>query len=256
MIESGVAASESSGIFLRDFERSEGIVRTLDRSPRLPPAQASNLLPLTAALYEPLWRRQSLWLLSGGRTRVERELAELLRWAEGLGAGALLDVGCSSGLYARTLARAYPALEVHALDVSLPFLRRVALRSARDGLGLVAVHGDAAELPYRDRVFAALVSGGTLNELPDHRRALAEQARVLRPGGRLWHMYLTKAESTIGRSLQRSLQAAGLRFPDADEVVAAAAECGLELREQTRWPPVAIARFVRRSAAEQRQPTR
>lgn len=233
------------GRFVRDFDRRRGVVQTLDRIPRLPPAQASNLLPLVAAAYEPLWRRRSLRLLSGGAITTERELQLLTAWAAELRDDGLLDVGCSAGLYARTLARMRPDLEVHALDLSQAFLERLAARAEREELSIVPVRGDARALPYRDGAFAALTSGGTLNELRDVSAALTEQARILRPGGRMWQMFLISAPSRVGRAIQAGLRTGGLIFPTEDEVLRAAAAAGLELVTRELWPPVAVASFVR-----------
>jgi 2-polyprenyl-6-hydroxyphenyl methylase/3-demethylubiquinone-9 3-methyltransferase len=232
--------------FDRRYPRRNGVVRTLERSPRLGPAQRSNLLATTAMLYEPLWRRRSLALLSGGAIGTPRELAELRRWAGTLGEGRLLDVGSSSGLYARTIAAAAPQLEVHALDVSLAFLRELRRRAQRQGVEVVPVHGDAEGLPYRDGAFAAVAVGGTLNELRDPRRALVDQARVLHRGGALWQMFLVAAERPRGRRLQRLLSTGGIAFPTEETVLGWADEAGLELRSIERWPPVVIARFERR----------
>ena len=144
------------------------------------------------------------------------------------------------------LAHDHPALRVHALDISLPFLRTLVALAERDGLELTAVHGDALALPYRDGSFDAVASGGTLNELGSLPQALAEQARVLRPDGRLWSMHVVRAERPLGRALQRAMRAGGLRFPSADEVVELADRAGLELEAQALWPPLAITRFRRR----------
>lgn len=241
--------SESTPPFDRDYPLRDGVIRTLERRPRLSPAQRSNLFAATAALYEPLWRGRSLALLSGGATDTGRELTELGRWAAQLGGGRLLDVGASSGLYARTAAAADPALEVHALDVSLPFLRELRRREAGGGADVVAVHGDAEHLPYRDAAFDGAMVGGSLNELGDPERALAELGRVIRPGGRLWLMALVAAERPAGRALQRLAAAGGVRFPTEETLLGWAEGARLEPESLDRWPPVVIARLTRRGGA-------
>lgn len=45
--------------------------------------------------------------------------------------------------------------------------------------------GDATRLPFRDGLFDAALHFGGLNEFPDRRAAIAEMARVVRPGGRV-----------------------------------------------------------------------
>lgn len=63
-------------------------------------------------------------LLTLGDFSVARELELMLAWAQPTAGQAFLDAGCSAGLHARTLKKHEPGLEVHAVDFSLPFLRR------------------------------------------------------------------------------------------------------------------------------------
>jgi len=91
-----------------------------------------------------------------------------------------LDAGCGTGFQTAILEEmGYAA---HGLDLS-----RELLRAARGRLGGVPlIQGDVQALPYRDASFAAATCcGSTLSYVDDARRALAEIARVLRPGGRL-----------------------------------------------------------------------
>jgi SAM-dependent methyltransferase len=71
---------------------------------------------------------------------------------------------------------------VHGVDLSRELLR--AARKMLDHAPLV--QGDVQALPYRDSSFeAASCCGSVLSYVDDARQALAEIARVLRPGGRL-----------------------------------------------------------------------
>ena len=207
------------------------------RWPAMGPAQWSNHLWLTARLYEPLWRRRSVALLSGGTYSTERELRAMReRLALGVGA-SVVDLGCSAGLYARTLARA--GIDVTAVDVSLAFLREGARLATRDDVDVRFVRADVHALPFEDECFDGAVSGGSLNEFHDPRRALAEAARVLRVGAPLWLMYAARAESIGGRVLQVVLAASGLRFPAPTDVAAWAAAVGRgEERAERRGPGV------------------
>jgi arsenite methyltransferase len=45
--------------------------------------------------------------------------------------------------------------------------------------------GDATRLPIEDRSADVVISNGVLNLVPNKERAVAEIARVLRPGGRV-----------------------------------------------------------------------
>lgn len=93
----------------------------------------------------------------------------------------VLDLAAGTGVSTEELRRsgAYAV----ACDFSLGMLRAGRTHKARQGVPFVA--GDALHLPFADASFdAATVSFG-LRNVSDVPRALAELARVVRPGGRL-----------------------------------------------------------------------
>jgi SAM-dependent methyltransferase len=90
----------------------------------------------------------------------------------------VLEVGCGRGELAERMATELGA-DVVALDQSR---RMVELTRAR---GVGARVGDVQELPFADASFDVAVAAWMLYHVPDVDRALAELARVLRPGGRL-----------------------------------------------------------------------
>ena len=106
------------------------------------------------------------------------------RFIEWLGAPAQrswLDVGCGTGaLSASILAGAAPALVV-GIDQSADFVA-LAARDVDDRRAVFLV-GDATALPLAPQQLDTVVSGLVLNFLPDPRAAIAELARVARPGG-------------------------------------------------------------------------
>jgi SAM-dependent methyltransferase len=222
-----------------------GIVDAWAATGRRPPRGAAarvNAWRLTARVYEPLWRRRSLGLLTWGAFGTERELAALGNWLAPLAGAAALDVGCSAGLYARTLAAA--GAHVHALDASAAFLAEARRRANADGVELTLVRADAHALPYGDGGFDRVAVGATLNELADPARAVAEIARVLRPGGRAWFMYVRRA-APLGRPLQALLGLGGLRFPAPEDVDAWAAAADLHAIRNERRGPVVLALYGR-----------
>jgi SAM-dependent methyltransferase len=90
----------------------------------------------------------------------------------------VLEVGCGWGELAEWLARETGA-GVVAIDLSP---RMVELARGR---GVDAHVADVQELPFADGEFDVAVAAWMLYHVPDLERALAELARVLRPGGRL-----------------------------------------------------------------------
>ena len=112
----------------------------------------------------------------------DRRLARLERAMGRSVAGlALLNVGCGTGGFNGAAARA--GARAWGVDVD-----REAVAIARARLGCDSIACAAAEcLPFRAGAFDVVYCFSTLEHVVDARRALAEMARVLRPGG---HLYL------------------------------------------------------------------
>ncbi len=92
----------------------------------------------------------------------------------GEGSGALLDLGCGTGVYSVALAER--GWKVTGVDLSEDMLRR-----ARDR-GVSVVSADATDLPFGDGSFDAAVSIFTHSDFDDFPAAVREVARVLREG--------------------------------------------------------------------------
>jgi SAM-dependent methyltransferase len=99
----------------------------------------------------------------------------------------VLEVGPGYGYYSVTVARMrQPAGTLELLDVHRTLLDQSVARAAGQGLTNVsATLGDGRRLPYPDERFDAAFLVATLGEIGDDGKAIAELARVLRPGGRL-----------------------------------------------------------------------
>lgn len=91
--------------------------------------------------------------------------------------GRILEAGCGTGLILSRLARG--AQEAYGVDLSAGMLSHARKR------GLKVVQGSLTAIPFRDNYFDAVVSFKVLAHIPDIRGAVAEMARVTRPGGHL-----------------------------------------------------------------------
>jgi demethylmenaquinone methyltransferase/2-methoxy-6-polyprenyl-1,4-benzoquinol methylase len=112
----------------------------------------------------------------GQDARWRRAVADAL---DGLAEDArILDVGTGTVRLAQAVSERHPGAQVVGADFTLPMLRR-----APPELGRTAA--DALKLPFRDGQFDAVISGFLVRNLADLERGLAEQVRVLRPGGAL-----------------------------------------------------------------------
>jgi SAM-dependent methyltransferase len=106
---------------------------------------------------------------------------------DSIGEGAVvLDVGCGAGTDLLLAARRVgPRGRAIGVDMTEAMRRRAAAGAAACGLVNVDVRdGDATALPVEDQSIDVVISNGVLNLVPDKPKALAEMARVLKPGGR------------------------------------------------------------------------
>lgn len=111
------------------------------------------------------------------------------QWFRRLSGGGLhgqhvLEVGCGRGVGVEVLLDRLGAHEVTAFDLDPAQVER-ARRRLRDRPSVSLSVGDATQVEARDDSFDAVVVFGTLHHVPGWRAAVAEIARVLRPGGRL-----------------------------------------------------------------------
>ena len=105
-----------------------------------------------------------------------------------LAAGATVaDVGCGGGMDLLLAAlHVGPAGRAIGVDMTAEMRAQAAGGAKSLGLGNVDVRdGDATELPVEDDSVDVVISNGVLNLVPLKDRAIAEIARVLKPGGRL-----------------------------------------------------------------------
>lgn len=92
-----------------------------------------------------------------------------------------LDVGCGNGAFTELIVDRCAPNEVHGIDLAPA---QIAYAEARPAAQLAEFRqGNAMALPYADVSFDAAVMALVIAFVPDPARALAEMARVVRPGG-------------------------------------------------------------------------
>lgn len=106
---------------------------------------------------------------------------EFLAWLAVPPGGRWLDVGCGTGALSQTILAVASPGQVDAFDKSDGYVA-YAREQARDPRARFEV-ADAQALPAEARTYDAVVSGLVLNFLPEPPRAVAEMARIARPGG-------------------------------------------------------------------------
>jgi len=106
---------------------------------------------------------------------------ELLGWLAIPSGNRWLDVGCGTGALSQMIFAVASPGEVVGIDLSQGYLA-YARAQIRDDRARFAA-GDAWALPCKTGTFDAVVSGLVLNFVPAPEVAIAEMARVARPGG-------------------------------------------------------------------------
>jgi SAM-dependent methyltransferase len=108
------------------------------------------------------------------------ELAELC------GNEDVLDAGCGTGLTMLRIAERYPTCRVYGIDLSPKMIEVARNDAAEHGLDVDLRTGSITNLPYSGATFDVVLTNIMFHHLdPDEKRqAVAEIARVLRPGGR------------------------------------------------------------------------
>lgn len=121
------------------------------------------------------------WDSPSGRRRAQRRASLFVEFGA-LGPGVrALEIGCGTGLFTAMVARS--GAEIQTVDLSVHLLASARARTAALPNVRLAC-GNAEETPFRAASFDVVYGSSVLHHL-DLDRALAEAARVLRPGGRV-----------------------------------------------------------------------
>jgi SAM-dependent methyltransferase len=154
-----------------------------------------------AALYDPF-----LWFGE------KRGMAALRRRLLAEARGEVLEIGAGTGLNLPHYPR-----DLDGLVLAEPGARiggHIDLGRAPAGVPARLERAPAEELPFADSSFDTVVSTLVLCTVTDPERAVAEVARVLRPGGRLLFLEHVRAESGWRAAMQRRSAGAWAAFAD------------------------------------------
>jgi ubiquinone/menaquinone biosynthesis C-methylase UbiE len=159
--------------------------------------------------------------------------SQVLRELSGDGARRILDVGCGTGILAsRIQQEAGSEVEIFGCDWSAGMLEQAVVRNRRVGW----LQADAADLPFGDAAFDAVVTTEAFHWFPDQGGALREFKRVLRPGGTV-HIALVNPSTRLGaRVLEAGSRAMGgvADWPTRDDMRRRVEKAGFRVRQQRR----------------------
>jgi demethylmenaquinone methyltransferase/2-methoxy-6-polyprenyl-1,4-benzoquinol methylase len=178
----------------------------------LPPADVQRMFDRIAGPYDLMNR-----LMTAGLDARWRALAADEAALEP--GGRALDACCGTGELTLELSRRVGLRgEVTGLDFAAEMLARARRKPAPYGSGLVSwVQADALAMPFEADSFDAATVGFGVRNLPDLDAGLRELARVVRPGGRVVCLEITRPvtpplSSFYGLWFDRAVPALGRRF--------------------------------------------
>lgn len=160
--------------------------------------------------------------------------------------GSVLEVAVGTGL---NLER-YPAdVRVTGIEFSSAMLAIARRRAAEIGRPVTLRTGNAEALAFPDEAFDTVVCTFSLCSIPDHRRAVTEMARVLRPGGLLLLADHVVSTQWAVRALQAAMESVTVPWGGEHfrrrplELVTAA---GLDLEKHDRFAAGIVERLAAR----------
>lgn len=129
-------------------------------------------------------------LMTGGQDiRWRKRVIELARMKNN---ASLLDLGTGTGDLAREARSTFPQAKIVAADFTLAMMR---VGQKTGPLNFAAA--DALQLPFDDFSFDAVVSGFLMRNVIELQKALEEQYRVLKQGGRIAILDTTRPKKNI-----------------------------------------------------------
>ena len=162
----------------------------------------------------------------------------------------MLEIGCGTGHALGWLQRHFQPRRLTAVDLDMRMLMAAAGRRKRfpHFPGMLAC-ADATRLPFAAATFDAVIGFGFLHHVPHWQTALAEVARILRPGG------LYFIEEFYPALYQNRLTSRLLRHPEENRFESRDLHADLASNAFTRintfeWRPFYVLAVVRSRAQE------
>lgn len=111
-------------------------------------------------------------------------IRRLIEHIEGPDPETIYEVGCGVGITTRLIAGRFPNASITAIDIDSGQIQRARKLSAHPNVEFR--EGDATQLETPGDSVDACFASFVLHHMPDYRRAVAEVARVLKTGAKLY----------------------------------------------------------------------
>ncbi len=116
----------------------------------------------------------------------------LLRLGGDIAGGTALEIGCGRGVGIQIILEVFKAGRVHAFDLDPKLVELAHRRIAPVEDKVTLSIGSATDIRAEDSSFEAVFDFGVIHQIEDWRQAVAECARVVKPGGRFYFEAVSK----------------------------------------------------------------
>ena len=152
--------------------------------------------------------------------------------------GSVLDVACGPGILSAAIAKS--ARDVVAFDLTPQMLTKAAQRCSEAELNNVTFReGNAAELPFANAAFDAVVTRLSVHHFDRPKRVIEEIFRVLRPGGTFVVADVISSEVPAEAELQNAIEIlrdpSHVRMLPGSELTSLVKEAGFAIESLLTW---------------------
>jgi SAM-dependent methyltransferase len=145
------------------------------------PFQAMMQIRPLVAVYEATWRPLGYFI--GCKRSLPKDIDKIATLIHGP-KHMILDLACGPGNVTRRIARLMPHATVIGLDLSHEMLERAVKVTQKEGLrNVYYMRGTAMSIPFKAGTFDAVSCCGALQLFRPEDEAMAQIARILKPGG-------------------------------------------------------------------------
>lgn len=148
---------------------------------------------------------------------MRRKVVDMAEISEG---DFVIEVGCGTGFTTAEIAKRVGEENVVAVDLTPEQMMKAVSKFDNSTFLL----GDAENLPFKDSVFDAAISAGSIEYWPNPQKGIEEMARVTKGGGRVVILAPRKPENLLIRKFAESV----MLFPTTQQCVSWFMGAGME----------------------------
>jgi len=205
------------------YKIRKGILNCHSKKQKLTAVTFVNKIASFSSLYEDVWRKKALSILSDSESFLTNEFKILFDSLNVDDGGIFLDIGCSTGFYSRAIAKELKNSGkkgfVIALDISLEMLKKAQLYARVEGVEdrIFFIRANAEELPFKPMSINKILCSGSLNENKNPYILLKEVKRVISEDGLFFVVNTLESKEIFTNLFQKTISLAGLNFSDIND---------------------------------------